>query len=152
MTVHSYATHLVWSGSTRSGWASYPRKHEALAPPAAARVDLSADPAFRGDAERLNPEQLLVMAAASCQMLSFLALAARHRIDVVDYEEEAEGTMDDARRPARIGHIRLAPVIRVAGGTDHERVRELFAQAHESCFIANSLTSTVTLEPTVLDT
>ncbi|WP_369205083.1 OsmC family protein [Streptomyces sp. PU-14G] len=151
MTVHSYATHLVWNGSTRPGYESYPREHQAVAPPAAARVDLSADPAFRGDGERLNPEQLLVMAVASCQLLSFLALAARHRIDVVDYEEEAEGTMDDARQPARIGRIRLAPAIRVSPGTDHERVRELFARAHEGCFIANSLTATVTLEPAVLD-
>ena len=66
---------------------------------------MSADPAFRGDATRMNPEQLLVMAAASCQLLSFLAVAARARLDVVAYEDEAEAAMPEGDRPVRIVSI-----------------------------------------------
>src|SRR5690625_7366079 len=47
---------------------------------------VSSDAAFRGDAELTNPEQLLVLAASSCQMLSFLGAAARASVDVVSYE------------------------------------------------------------------
>jgi organic hydroperoxide reductase OsmC/OhrA len=91
------------------------------------------------------------MATSSCQLLSFLAMAAQHGIDVLDYEDEAQGTMDESDEPVKVNRIVLAPVVRVRPGTDHDAVRQLIARAHESCFIANSLTSDVSLEPTVLD-
>src|SRR5207302_6235228 len=84
---HRYTTTCTWSGSTAAGYEQYERDHTAAAPPAAARLELSGDPAFRGDPGRLNPEQLLVMAASSCQLLSFLAAAARARVDVIGYQD-----------------------------------------------------------------
>ena len=73
---HRYSVRCHWSGSTAGGYEAYDRGHEASAPPAAAVLLLSADPGFRGDPGRLNPEQLVVLAASSCQLLSFLAVAA----------------------------------------------------------------------------
>ena len=67
---HRYRTELAWRGSTGAGYAAYDRTHEVSAPPAGVTLSLSADPTFRGDPERLNPEQLLLAAASSCQMLS----------------------------------------------------------------------------------
>jgi len=87
--VHRYSATCAWSGSTGEGYARYPRAHTGGAAPAAISLDLSADPAFRGDPTRLNPEQLLVLSAASCQLLSFLALAARAGLDVREYEDRA---------------------------------------------------------------
>ena len=82
---HTYRTELAWVGSTGVGYDAYDRAHRVDAAPAEAALDLSSDPAFRGDPARLNPEQLLVAAASSCQLLSFLAVAARARLDVVGY-------------------------------------------------------------------
>src|SRR3954447_27001511 len=59
---HHYATSLIWAGTTGSGYDAYDRTHAVTAPPAAAALDLSGDPTFRGDPARLNPEQLLVAA------------------------------------------------------------------------------------------
>ncbi|MFI7587069.1 OsmC family protein [Spongisporangium articulatum] len=150
MAEHTYSTHLVWQGSTGEGYRAYRREHRAVAPPAGTTVALSADRAFRGDPAFLNPEQLLVMAASSCQLLAFLAVAARAGVDVLDYEDEASGFIDDGSPPARISTITLAPVIRVAPGTDPAVVHKLVEQAHEECYIANSLNSEVTVEATVL--
>lgn len=151
MTTHTYSTHLAWSGSTGAGYHAYPRRHRALAPPAA-EIPLSADPRFRGDAELVNPEQLLVMAASSCQLLSFLAVAARDGVDVVDYEDNAQGVMTtDGAEPMRIERIELAPVVRVAAGTEHQRVLTLVERAHAECYIAHSLTGTVRVSATVVD-
>ena len=149
MGTHAYSTHLVWQGSTGRGYRAYPRRHTAVAPPAA-EIEMSADPHFRGDADYANPEQLLVMAASSCQLLSFLAVAAQAGIDVIDYEDEAEGVMPGGE-PMRIERIHLTPVVRVAPGTDHDKVRALLEQAHAGCYIANSLRSEVTLSPTVVN-
>ena len=148
--VHRYAVRCAWSGSTGVGYEHYSRAHEVSAPPADGTLTVSADPAFRGDAARMNPEQLLVMAAASCQLLSFLAVAARARLDVVAYEDEAAAEMPEGDRPVRIVSIRLRPRIVLAGGTrDEARVRQLVEIAHRECYIANSLKTEVTVEPVI---
>jgi organic hydroperoxide reductase OsmC/OhrA len=107
-------------------------------------------PGLRGDPALLNPEQLLVMAAASCQLLSFLAVAARARIDVVDYEDHAEGEMPEADRPIRITRITLRPRITARGAVDDERIHHLVEVAHRECFISSSLNTEVVVEPEVM--
>jgi organic hydroperoxide reductase OsmC/OhrA len=147
--VHHYRVSCAWQGSTGVGYDSYDRSHTALAPPAEATLDLAADRAFHGDPARLNPEQLLVVAAASCQLLSFLAVAARARVDVVDYRDDAEGEMPEHEQPMWITQITLRPRITVRGDIDEGRVRHLVEVAHHECFISNSLKTQVVVEPEV---
>jgi organic hydroperoxide reductase OsmC/OhrA len=149
-TTHRHAAHVAWTGSTAEGYASYTRAHEGASPPATRDqpLPLSADPAFGGDPAKLNPEQLLVLAASSCQMLSFLAVAGRARIDVVAYEDDAEGVMPEDERPMRITRIVLRPRVTIAGDApDDARLHQLTATAHRHCFIANSLTTEIAIEP-----
>jgi organic hydroperoxide reductase OsmC/OhrA len=110
---------------------------------------MSADPAFRGDPELPNPEQLLLAAASSCQLLSFLALVAGEGIDVVSYEDRAEALMPVDDKPVRITGITLRPRVVVATG-DPDRVRALMERAHHDCFIANSVNAVITIEPEIL--
>jgi organic hydroperoxide reductase OsmC/OhrA len=147
--VHTYTTSLSWSGSTAVGYEDYERSHTVSAGPAEQGLRLSGDPAFLGDAALLNPEQLLVVAASSCQLLSFLAGAARARIDVIEYSDDAEGTMDGSDKPAWIQRIVLRPRIVVGPGTSEERVRKLVDLGHRHCFIANSLRSEIAIEPEI---
>lgn len=147
MTTHEYCAELEWAGSTGAGHRSYSREHTASLT-AGTDVRLSADAAFRGDAALPNPEQLLVVAASSCQLLSFLGAAAREGLDVVSYRDEASGRMPADTVPMAITHIELRPVIRVRDA-DPERVKELVVQAHEKCYIANSLRSEVHVNPFV---
>ena len=149
MTVHHYNVQCFWSGSTGVGYDSYPRRHSVAAPPAEAALELSSDPAFLGDQRLLNPEQLVVAAASSCQLLSFLAIAARARVDVLEYRDQAEGIMDDSAEPARIGRIELRPEIVVASGPSEERVRRLVELGHEQCYVANSLSTEVVVTPQI---
>jgi len=148
-TVHVYRATCSWSGSTGAGYERYDRTHRAACPPAEAELTLSADPAFGGDPTLLDPEQLLLQAAVSCQLLSFLAVAARARVDVVGYRDDATAEMPEHDRPVRITRIRLRPRIVVRGDVDPTRVARLVRVAHRECFIANSLRSQVEIEPTV---
>jgi len=147
---HRYTVRCAWHGSTGPGYDGYDRGHEGAAPPALASLDLTSDPAFRGDPERMNPEQLFVLAASSCQLLSFLAVAARARVDVVDYVDDAEGVMPHDERPMWITSIVLRPRITVAGDVDEDRIRHLCDVAHHECFIANSVKTEISVEPTIL--
>ena len=146
---HRYRTELAWHGSTGAGYAAYDRTHRVDASPTGVSLTMSANPAFRGDPELPNPEQLLLAAASSCQLLSFLALVAREGIDVVSYEDSAEAVMPDDDKPVRITGITLRPRVVVASGTG-ERVRALMERAHHECFIANSVNAEITIVPQIL--
>ena len=140
---------LSWRGSTSGGSDGYERTHRVVLPPANSEIVLSSDANFEGSAALSNPEQLLLAATSSCQMLSYLAYAAAARIDVVSYEDDAEALMPSDAKPTRITEIVLRPRITVAAGADPERAARLVERAHRACFIANTLNAEVTLEPSV---
>lgn len=150
MSGHRYQARVRWGGSTAVGYRAYSRAHEASTPPASQGLELSADPQFRGDGDLTNPEQLLVLAASSCQLLSFLALAARRQVDVLGYEDSAEGVMPADATPQRVTRVTLRPRITVAAGTPVDLVQRLVQEAHRQCYVANSLTSAVVVEAIVL--
>lgn len=154
-TTHRYATRLTWAGSTGTGYDGYDRTH-ALTRAGEGGLDLtlSADPTFAGDAALPNPEELLLAAASSCQLLSFLAVAARARLDVTGYEDAAEAVMPEDDPPLRVTEIVLRPEVTVRAGehgaeATEQRVRHLLEVAHRECFIARSLRSEVRVEGTV---
>jgi organic hydroperoxide reductase OsmC/OhrA len=137
--VHRYPVQCSWSGSTGVGYDRYDRGHQATVPGVAGPVALSADAAYRGDPTRLNPEALLVLAASSCQLLSFLAVAARARLD---------GCMPEDDRPVRVTRIVLRPRITVRGDVSQSRLTHLVDVAHRECYIANTVRSEVVIEAT----
>jgi organic hydroperoxide reductase OsmC/OhrA len=149
--MHRYESRLRWTGSTGAGYEEYDRAHEAVAPPAEQTVRLTTGERL-GDPRLLNPEQLVVMAASSCQLLFFLHVAAKARIDVVEYEDHASGVMPADDPPTRLTQIVLRPRIVVNGGRGEEqgledRILRLVRLAHEHCYVANSLRTEVLLEP-----
>jgi organic hydroperoxide reductase OsmC/OhrA len=145
-----------WSGSTGVGYDKYNRDHvvevltaagELIAPAVdGTGLRMSGDAAFGGNGALLNPEQQLVMAAASCQMLSFLAVAARARLDVVDYVDDAVGEMPDAE--GWITAIRLSPVVTVTGDVADDRLVHWTEVGHRECYIANSVRTDIRVTPT----
>jgi len=153
--VHRYRTQVTWQGSTGVGYDHYDRTHRAATIPATVDLELASDPTFRGDPTKLNPEELLVLAATSCQLLSFLAIAARARVDVVAYRDDAEAEMPEGEKPVRITRITLRPqiTVRVARDRSEEqeraRIERLVALGHQECYVANSLRTDVIVEPTV---
>jgi organic hydroperoxide reductase OsmC/OhrA len=154
---HVYSARVAWSGSTADGYAGYDRRHAAEVPAGGLRLPLSSDPAFGGDPAVPNPEQLLVLAAASCQLLSFLAVAARARLVVLHYTDDAAGQMPaEASGPVGLTRIELRPEITVtdrpsqgSGAVTPERIRHLCEVAHRECFIANSLRTEIVVEPRI---
>lgn len=138
---HHYTAHLIWDGNRGDGtssYATYGREHRLLVP-GKPEIQATADAAFRGDAAKLNPEDLLVAALSSCHMLTYLALCARGKINVLAYEDEATGTMkEDGKGGGRFAEVVLRPRVTIADAADVERATALHERAHELCYIANS--------------
>lgn len=138
---HRYVAELSWAAGAEGGTRDYERYSRRFVLDVAGKPPLagSADPAFRGDPTLHNPEDLLLMAVSSCHMLSYLALCARRRLEVVEYRDRAEGTME--LRPDGGGAftgITLHPRVTLAPGSDAARALILHERAHALCFIANS--------------
>ena len=146
---HIYRSQLSWSGSTAAGYRGYSREHAVTTPPADSGLTVTADPSFGGDATLHNPEQLLLAAASSCQLLSFLAIAALAGVTVLGYTDEAEAEMPVARERMRITRIILRPRIVVAAGTDPAQVTAMVAEAHDGCYIANTVNAEMVIEPEI---
>lgn len=110
------------------------------------QVEASAAPDFLGDATRVDPEAAFVASLASCHMLTFLAIAARKRLIVDSYADEAVGYLEknDEGRLA-MTRVELRPKIVFAEKTEPspEQLERLHASAHRQCFIANSVTTRV---------
>lgn len=145
---HHYQIHLRWSGNRGDGTASYTAydRDSELQAPGKPLILLSADPAFRGDKTRWNPEELLLASAAACHKLWYLHLCADAGIVVEEYEDAAEGNMVEGAR-GRFTDITLKPRFKLRDPADADRARALHHQAHEACFIANSLNFPVNCDP-----
>ncbi len=99
---------------------------------------------FGGDDTKSNPEMLLVGALSSCHMLWFLGLARKKGFEVAFYEDDAEGVLEGKRFTSAI----LRPRVRWAGEPPpEEAIEALHHRAHQLCFIANSVTFPVAVEP-----
>lgn len=151
MQTHSYAIAVCWTGNRGTGtsdYMAYGREHEITAKGKATSIAGASDPAFRGDARRYNPEELLVAALAACHMLWVLHLCARSGIAVTDYEDEAEGTMvTDADGGGRFREVRLHPRVIIADPARQGDLAALHHEAHRLCFIAQSVNFPVHCEP-----
>lgn len=148
MIEHRYDAHVQWSGSTGVGYDSYSREHVAIV--GGQSYPMSSDPHFGGDAALRNPEQLLAMAASSCQLLSFLAVAARARLDVVGYQDRAVAVMTEGAGPTWVELIELRPRIELAPDSRVDRIERLVQLAHQECFVARSLRSGMRIEASVV--
>ena len=148
---HSYDVTVTWTGKPAADPAaprSYSRALEVVVP---GRPPLagSADPAMGGDADRWNPEELLVAALAQCHMLWFLHLCADAGVVVTGYTDRPHGVMVETRHGGRFTEAWLRPEATVAEPGMAAAAAALHATAHARCFIANSVNFPVHLAPVI---
>ena len=141
LDVHEYSARLTWEGNTGSGtatYAGYGRQYRFLVD-GKPELEGTADPKFRGDPSKHNPEEHFLAAISGCHMLSYLALCARKGVRVLEYEDDVHGTLKfDGRGGGRFEEVVLHPTVTIAEGDDGELALQLHEQAHALCFIAAS--------------
>lgn len=142
---------LRWRRSSADfRYETYNRAHDVLFKDGAIVLPSSSAPEFRGDPERVDPEEAFVASLSGCHMLTFLAICARRRIVPDSYDDEASGVIEKtAEGKLWLARVWLRPLVRFAPGTamDDTLLAALHHQAHADCFIANSVKTEVTVEP-----
>jgi organic hydroperoxide reductase OsmC/OhrA len=141
---------VIWQRASEDfTYESYSRAHEMVFK-GGIRLAGSSAPAFRGDADRVDPEEVYIASLSGCHMLTFLAICARRRLTVDSYHDEAMGMLDkDSDGKLWVTRVTLRPRVRFASGTaiDDAMLEHIHHQSHAECFIANSVKTHVTVVP-----
>jgi len=150
----NYVATVVWTRAPDAPFKDnkYSRAHEwrfdggavvkASSAPSSVRVPLS-------DPTAVDPEEALVAALSSCHMLFFLSFAASAGFVVDRYEDDAVGEMGkNANGKTAIVKVTLRPKIAWIGAPPStEQLEQLNHRSHEACYIANSVSAQVLIEP-----
>ena len=150
---HGYAVRIEWTGNRGEGTASYRaygRDHRILAEGKNHAIDGSSDRTFHGDAERWNPEELVIAALAQCHMLSYLHVAVQQGFTVVAYEDRATASLNLNRDGSgELTETTLHPVVTIREADRVEDATAAHAEANRLCFIARSVAFPVHHEPVI---
>ena len=142
MKAHYYQAKVAWTGNEGRGTADYKaynRNHTISIAGKSAHILGSSDPSFRGDKTRYNPEDMLVASISACHLLWYLHLCAVNGVVVMDYVDNATGTMEEEENGSgKFVEVVLHPFITVAKENMIEKAMQLHHEANKMCFIANS--------------
>jgi organic hydroperoxide reductase OsmC/OhrA len=140
---------VVWSrNEVDFSYQTYSRDH-IWSFPGGVEVPASAAPEFLGSEQRVDPEEAFIAALSSCHMLTFLAIAAKKKIVIEEYQDEAVGFLEkNDMGKLSVTRVVLRPRVTFAQGSAQtkEQLDKLHHSAHENCFIANSVNTQVTVE------
>ncbi|HOQ54276.1 MAG TPA: OsmC family protein [Micropruina sp.] len=148
---HHYRLTTTWTGNRGTGTSGYRDYERSVSVEVSGKpvVIGSADKPFRGDPQRWNPEDLLVAALSQCHLLSYLHACVVHGVVVTHYRDEASGTLVQRGNGGAFRDVLLRPQVVVADASMIEAATSAHHDAHEWCFIANSVNFPVRVEPTI---
>lgn len=147
---HNYAVTIEWTGNKGSGtddYRNYERSHTIIIEGKPAILG-SSDTPFRGDGSKHNPEDFLVSSLSTCHMLWYLHLCADAGVVVVNYVDNAKGTLKQlADGSGFFTEVTLYPEVQVLNENMIELANSLHKKAHKFCFIAQSVNFPVHHQP-----
>lgn len=138
---HQYRSKLIWTGNLGSGTKDYKAYNRSYTLQADNKplIEGSSDPAFMGDPEKYNPEELFLFSLSSCHMLWYLHLCSVEGIVVEDYQDQAHGTMvENTDGSGAFTEVTLRPEVTITDSSKKELALQLHHKANQMCFIANS--------------
>ena len=132
-----YKNSLMWNGARR-GKASAPGKPD---------IEVGSPPEFRGEPGMWSPEEMLVASLNTCLMLTFISLAGARKLEFVSYESSADGLLENVDGTFRITEVSVEPSLVLKSEADVETARAIMGEVEKHCFISNSISARVKLDP-----
>jgi organic hydroperoxide reductase OsmC/OhrA len=150
-----YSAQLAWQRQAQESFTDnrYSRKHLLRfdgGAEVAGSSAVSSVPLPHSDPAAVDPEEMFIASLSSCHLLWFLALAAKAGFVVDRYEDAAVGTLArDARGRVAMTRVTLRPRVTFSGEklpseAEHQALHD---DAHERCYIANSVSTELRCEP-----
>ena len=138
--MHFYSTEVTWTGERQGD----------LSAPVLPTLQVDAPPEFKGHEGVWTPEHLFVGAINSCFMTTFVAIAENSKLDFVDFDSKATGKLEKQNGSGfMITEVALYPRLTIRNARDEERALRILEKAERHCLIANSVKTTIQLEPEI---
>ena len=135
----SYKTQVTWKGEHR-GYLTCSNGTE---------MDFSAPPALHGHPGVMTPEDAFVSAVNTCFHMMFIWAVERLRLNLVSYECEAEGFVEDRLDKTSIfNKVVLRPRILV-NGAKMEQINKALTLARKYSLVAESIKGDVIIQPEI---
>lgn len=141
--IYIYNTGVKWNGQRRGTLSSFGLPDLAISTP----------PEFKGEAGVWTPEHLFVAAAEICLMATFIGIAELSKLDVSSYYSEAHGRLEKGGGPGlRFTEITIRPSIEIRSMEQQALAQRVMEKAEKTCLVANSMLTTIRVEPTFVAT
>ncbi|WP_443939039.1 OsmC family protein [Pedobacter sp. MW01-1-1] len=139
---HLFKVAAKWSKENKNLYATiskkYTKTHE-IHIQGKELLQISAAKLFKGDPNLLNPEDLLLSSLVSCHLMSYLYVCAQNGIELISYEDCAEGDLElNSFGGGKFTEVRLHPKVEVASPEMVTKALALHQEANQLCFISNS--------------
>jgi organic hydroperoxide reductase OsmC/OhrA len=112
-------------------------------------LEVSSPPEFKGEAGFWSPEDMFIASVNVCTLMTFVAYALHKGLEIVSYESDAEGVLENVEGKYRFTEVILHPHVVVKSPADVEAAREILDSAHKNCLITNSITTAVKTFPDI---
>ena len=132
----NYETSLTWKGGEACESATAGRPTIAITPPAE----------FGGQADRWNPELLLVSAVESCMLLTTLSIVQRQKIALKSYTSTAAGHMEKTPNGLRFTGIDISIRLTTATAEEAEKADKAVRMAEKYCPVSNAVNCPVKID------
>lgn len=136
---HLFKTQLNWTSKKEDSTSKISSKTHQIIIEGKSVLDVSAAKAFKGDPSLYNPEDLLLSSLVSCHMMSYLYVCSQNGIEVLEYSDNAEATLEvNPDGSGRFVEVKLFPKVKISNPDQIELALDLHFKANQLCFIANS--------------
>jgi peroxiredoxin-like protein len=140
-TAYHYEVKVNWE-SDRKGIMSSPVLHST--------IEVATPPEFpKGMPGIWSPEHLLVAAVNSCLMTTFLAIAENFKFDFINFESNANGTLEKVDGKYMMSEVMLSPVLTIAPDADKEKAIRILEKSEAACLISNSVKAKIIFKPSL---
>jgi peroxiredoxin-like protein len=139
--VHHYEVKVNWH-SDRKGIMSSPVLDT--------NIEVATPPEFaKGMPGIWSPEHLLVAAVNSCLMTTFLAIAENFKFEFINFESDADGTLERVENKYMITEVVLSPILTIAPDADKEKAIRILEKSEAACLISNSVKAKIIFKPQI---
>ena len=136
---HLFKAEVKWTSNQEDSTKRFYSKSHKILIEGKHVLNVSAAKAFKGDPELYNPEDLLLSSLVSCHMMSYLYVCSQNGIEVLEYSDNAEATLEvSPDGSGRFVTVTLNPEVKISNSSQIQLALDLHQKANQLCFIANS--------------
>jgi peroxiredoxin-like protein len=140
-SLHEYELDLEWN---------HDRKGTLISSEFPLQIEVATPPDFpKGMPGIWSPEHLFIAAINSCLMTTFLAISENSKLEYTHFSSHASGKVDKVDGKYQVTEITLKPVVTIPEGGNKEKAIRIIEMSEKNCLIANSVRTTIHLEPQV---